>query len=313
MAGSGLKNLGQAEFETLLREMANRLDPRIDLSGVGFVDPFGLLGLLVVGRALSEPAAEGTSGRIAGEDGARVPLRLPDSEEVLRYLVRMDFPTHAVEYFAATGPHMPDQVPRAEDSPVLLEITRVVTSNDVQHIVQRIQDRLAKILITQLGYTELHVNRFAVAVSEICQNIPDHAQAPGLIAIQRYHYAKRLGRNLVKIAVADAGVGIRRSLAPRYGSQSGQVWDDQAAISMAFERGVSRVEDPGRGQGLKRVREMVKAWGGSLLVRSGTAQLQFRGGRSQRAPVKDLVPLPGTQILIELPAVEAATSSLPGI
>ena len=53
---------------------------------------------------------------------------------------------------------------------------------------------------------------FAMTLSEVCQNIVEHAGHGGWVAVQSYKWTKRLGRRVVVIAVCDAGLGFRRSL-----------------------------------------------------------------------------------------------------
>ena len=53
---------------------------------------------------------------------------------------------------------------------------------------------------------------FAMTLSEVCQNIIEHAGRGGWVMVQTYKWAKRLGRRVVVIAVCDAGLGFRKSL-----------------------------------------------------------------------------------------------------
>jgi hypothetical protein len=56
--------------------------------------------------------------------------------------------------------------------------------------------------------------------------------------------------------------------------------------------------DPDRGLGLAAVAELVRAWGGSMRLRSGTAACEA----GARAGVRvGLTPFPGTQVNIRLP------------
>ena len=92
--------------------------------------------------------------------------------------------------------------------------------------------------------------RFAMTLSEVCQNIVEHAGLRGWVAVQTYRYRQRLGRRVVVIAVCDAGIGFRRSLESAQGRKRVDRWDDATALEDAVVRGVSRFRDPGRGQGL---------------------------------------------------------------
>jgi hypothetical protein len=44
------------------------------------------------------------------------------------------------------------------------------------------------------------IDGFVVALSEVCQNIPEHSKDVCYVAIQKYFYGCRLGKNLVKLA-----------------------------------------------------------------------------------------------------------------
>jgi hypothetical protein len=123
------------------------------------------------------------------------------------------------------------------------------------------------------------------------------------VAIQKYFYGRRLGKNLVKIAVMDLGVGFRTSLAPKYAAQS-TPWSDLLALRLAMLEGASRYDDPGRGQGLSAVRRFVERWHGKLMIRSGSARVGVSPAweRSATRQTK-LTPFPGTQVSIVLPEI----------
>ena len=71
-------------FNLVLRNF--RGSQEIDLSEVSFIDPYGMVGLLEIGELLKI-------------DGIRKTILLPQSEDVLKYLERMDFFRFAEEYF----------------------------------------------------------------------------------------------------------------------------------------------------------------------------------------------------------------------
>jgi hypothetical protein len=66
---------------------------------------------------------------------------------------------------------------------------------------------------------------------------------------------------------------------------------------------VTRFRDPGRGQGLKQIRNRVHKWGGKVSIRSGTARVaDVPEWDDAPAFEDDLADFPGSQILIVLPA-----------
>jgi hypothetical protein len=112
---------------------------------------------------------------------------------------------------------------------------------------------------------------------------------------------------VVVIAVADAGVGFRRSLEATQAKRFGDRWSDATALEAALIQGVSRFRDPGRGQGLAGIRRYLNRWAGKLAVRSGTARMAMVPPWDDDVPLADqLPPFPGTQVLMIVPA-HAAT------
>lgn len=302
-----------------LRSCGEKL-AHVDLSESRFVDPHGLLSLLECCRH-------------AKNVGKRIALTLPANESVLSYLERIGFVTHVrpfAELFTAGGRryvspaqtyHLPERrshdssvgaaqyrLPR-RPSDVLLEITLVENSQDVHAIVGRVKNRAHLILKKHLGYDEQKTVRFIVALAELCQNIFEHSNTVGYVAIQKYRYST-LDRNVVKLAVTDTGIGMKQSLAPRLAAQFGTKWSDLTAIEQAFQHGVSRFADPGRGHGLRCVRELVAAWDGKLSIRSGRARLAVVPRWAKGLPTDDSLPyFPGTQIFLTLPAAESSSSA----
>lgn len=272
-------------FEQLLpifRESAT-----IDLQEVAFIDPYGMVGLIEIGELL----------RL--EDSYKI-LRLPRSEEVLKYLERMDFFRFAGEYFRLEPSkiEMSEKYLRSSYSDVLLEITPIEKSDDIHFIVRKVKERAHAILKRHLGYDDRAINGFIVALSEVCQNITEHSETKGLVGIQKYHF-QNIGKNIVKIAVMDTGIGFRKSLSERF-----TLKDDLEAIEKGLLHEASRYAEEGRGHGLAAVRRFVTQWNGKLSIRSGTAKLSliphWARGREKEL---NLTHFPGAQINIMLPEV----------
>jgi anti-sigma regulatory factor (Ser/Thr protein kinase) len=280
-----MTQLTEETFEQTLRSFIQ--SEEIDLSNAAFIDPYGMLGLLEIGE-------------LCMLEDVKKTVILPRSDEVCRYLDRMDFFTHARRYFSleSSSGEAPGKYLRSAASDVLLEITPVEKSNDIHFIVGKVRDRAQAILAAHLRYDERTINGFIVALSEVCQNIIEHSENKGFVGIQKYRYSS-LNKNIVKIAVMDVGIGFRKSLSSRFKLRS-----DLEAIDKALLHGASRHEDEGRGHGLAAVRRFVNQWQGKLSIRSGTARLSIipkwaRGSEQQR----NLIPFPGAQINILLPEV----------
>jgi hypothetical protein len=259
----------------------------IDLRDVSFIDPYGMVGILEIGELFQ---AEGIRKRIL----------FPFSEEVLKYLERMDFFEFAGRYFIldSSASKLSEKFLRSTDSDVLLEITPIEKSDDIHFIVGKVKERAHSILERHLHYDDRAINGFIVALSEVCQNIIEHSQTRGFVGIQKYYW-QNIKKNIVKIAVSDIGIGFRKSLSERFSLDS-----DVEAIEKALMHGVSRHIDKGRGHGLAAVKRFVNEWNGKLSVRSGTAKLAVlpEWGRGKRKETK-LAYFPGAQINIVLPEV----------
>ena len=272
-------------FEQLLNLF--RESSAINLSDVTFIDPYGMVGILELGELFKS-------------EGIRKTIYLPKSEEILKYLERMDFFKFADTYFELepSEPQISGKYKRSSYSDVLLEITPIEKSDDIHFIVGRVKERAQSILTKHLHYEEKAINDFIVALSEVCQNIIEHSETKGFVGIQKYHF-QSLNKNVVKIAVMDIGIGFRKSLSERFSLKN-----DFQAIENALLHGASRYAEKGRGHGLAAVRKFVNQWNGRLSIRSGSAKLsiipEWAWGKEKEI---DLAYFPGAQINILLPEI----------
>ncbi len=257
-----------------------------DARRLRWIDPNGMLLLLAAGQVA---ARSGTAPRIS----------LPARQEVTGYLERMGF-HHAAAGIFRSGAGTRRRSRSASD--VLLEITPVTTNSDVHDVVDRVQARAGAILSTALRYPRSAVVQFSVILSEVCQNIVEHAEAPGWVAAQAYNWQKRLGRHVAVIAVSDLGCGFRASLEAEHAARFGDRWGDATALEAAFLLGLTRFADTGRGQGIQQIRKQVGRWQGILSIRSGTVRIADTPDWSSRPPLEEgLTHFPGSQINIILP------------
>jgi anti-sigma regulatory factor (Ser/Thr protein kinase) len=147
-----------------------------------------------------------------------------------------------------------------------------------------------------------------MALSEVCQNVIEHAGTSGWVAVHAYNWRKRLGRRVVVIAVSDGGIGFRASLEPTEGRKHGDRWGDAAALEAALVHNVSRFRDKGRGQGLAGIKKMVNDFRGKISIRSGTARLSILPQWDDDVPLAEGLPFfPGAQVQIVIPSQEAGT------
>jgi hypothetical protein len=259
-----------------------------DARHLRWVDPNGMVGLLV-------------AGTLAGRKQNALPrLGLPENADVQGYLARMGFFEAAKGVFDVDAP---GRRPQARASDVLLEITTIAANVDVHSVVDRVQSRAGAILTSRLGYPATAVVQFCVILSEVCQNIIEHAEAPGWVAAQAYNWARRLGRFVVVISVMDVGRGFRGSLMDEHSARYADRWGDTTALEAAFLHGLTRFPDSGRGQGIQQIRRQVRRWDGAITIRSGTSRIGQVPEWDDTPPLVDgLEPFPGAQISIILPA-----------
>ena len=299
--------LTEDTYEQILVSCCNS-NSSLDLTQAAFIDPYGMVGLIEMGEFFKSK-------------GIRKTILLPQSEDVLKYLERMDFFRFAGEYFdlefsnspsppfakvgnsltpplkkGDIGGFLGQKYLRSSYSDVLLEITPIEKSDDIHFIVGKVKERANAILTKHLNYDERGINGFIVALSEVCQNIVEHSENKGFVGIQKYHF-NSLNKNVVKIAVMDIGIGFRKSLSQRFSLK-----DDFQAIEKALLHGASRYADEGRGHGLAAVSRFVHQWNGKLSIRSGTAKLSiipdWSWGNEKEI---NLAHFPGSQINILLP------------
>ena len=256
----------------------------VDARHTRWASPYGLTALLALGQSRNERAS----------------FAAPEAEDTASYWARTGFFRHAEELYDIRG-----SVPkgRGGESSVLLEITQIAKSEDVHEVVGRIQQKAQQILSKELNIESKATVGFAMTLSEICQNIIEHAGRGGYVAVQTYTYKKRLAsRRVVVIAVCDAGLGFRQTLESAPGFIRSDRWDDAAALEAAVIRGVSRFRDPGRGQGLAGVRRYIARWDGKVSVRSGTAKIAIVPSWDDDVPLTEkLAPFPGSQVQVTIP------------
>ena len=285
-------------FDVLIAEASQAGDERVlfDARHVRFADPYGMTGLLALGQHFTR-------------DGVPPILQFPQSPDVAGYFTRMGFVAAAEGVF-----EMHDAPrPRAGESSVLLPITVIGSADDVHVVIEQLNEhRIGKLLSEKLGYSPADSMAFSMLLSEVSQNIIEHAGAAGWVGIQTYSRWRRIDKRVVVIAVIDLGMGFRGSLEREHAGRFGDRWSDATALEAAFIHGQTRFRDPGRGQGLKQIRKRVLRWGGKISIRSGTARIADVPDWDDGQPlVTDLADFPGAQILIVLPARTPAPPAEP--
>ncbi len=282
-------SLDEQSFEQVVEQLAPLPPDRkvlFDARHARWASPYGLCALLCAAESRTE----------------RATFTVPEHPDTASYWARAGFFRHAADLFELHG-HVPKQR-EGHDSDVLLEITRVALTDDVHAVVERIQQKAAEILHGQLHLETAATMGFGMTLSEACQNIVEHADRGGWVAVQTYSFRKRLGRRVVVIAVCDAGTGFRRSLESAPGHRRDDRWGDARALESAVVHAVSRFRhgDAGRGQGLAGIRRFIARWDGKLSVRSGTARIALVPSWDEDDPMREGLPaFPGAQVQIMIP------------
>ncbi len=177
---------------------------------------------------------------------------------------------------------------------LVLELTRFDTESDVDRIANLAHDSLRD---TAVGTANLYPIVSEV-FAELAMNAAQHSQSEigafGLI--QFYEYADQ--RRFV-CAVADAGIGIRKSL-ERNPELADRVAYDWTAIELALNEGVSGTGSATRGIGLFGVADDMSKPGRQLIIHSGIGMLQAVGG-SPSVPASRTVLFPGTLAFASIP------------
>ena len=281
------ENLSAISCDAVLRRFAQFAAGRrqdnivLDLSGLTFVDPYGMGMLCLIARHLSRTFWD-------------ITCRMPDSEAVRSYLARMNVLATLGQFSSFEGGAAP--LRPATPNEGLLEVTPIARRDDVESVLRLIGQRVSAILAEELNYQDREIAAFKNVVAELCHNVLDHSFDRGYVAAQRY-VDQRRGRKFAIIGVGDLGIGIRESLAVRYDVSE---WTHATAITNAVRKQFSR--DPTRGLGLYVVQRICHEYGGGLHIRSGDARVYIRGRSFYR---NETAPFPGTQVSITLYQADA--------
>ncbi len=281
----------EAHDDVLAAWSAARLEEgplALDLSRVGFIDPYGMCALVLFLNHLPPEA---------------LPVRLslpgwPTDEEPttgpVSYLTRMGFWEEVHELLDAKPEHVPVRPARLVDRSVLLDIT-IMRSHDAISVMLR---KTGEIL-QNLGFAITARGHVLEVLSELCSNVLLHAQTEfgGVAAMQTYR--NREGGRYLVMSIGDAGIGVRRSLAANM-ALAERLSSDAQALGVAVQPGASRFASGGHGGGLPRVLEIARRYEGRVAFRSGGGALAYNGVDGQRRSF-DAALLSGTQLRIMLP------------
>lgn len=143
--------------------------------------------------------------------------------------------------------------------------------------------------VAALGWGSDEARRISSVVAELARNAVEHAGAPAWVA------GWRTAPGELRLAVADGGMGFAGSLRLR---------EERDAVLQGLLHGASRSGAPGRGQGLRRVGQVVGDWGGRMRIRSRTVVISGTPPWHDAVVQSQLPFLPGVQVEVVLPLPE---------
>lgn len=265
----------------------------LDLTRVQFMDPFGMVGLVLLINHLPEEARP-VRLRMSGFDWERGEQLSHNSSNAASYLTRMNFWDAVFERIDAPPGKIPLRPKGLVDKNVLLDVTIFRTHDAISAMLQQTGD-----ILRNLGYTVTARGHVLEVLSELCSNVLLHANTlfGGVAAMQTYR--NRAGTRYVVMSIGDAGIGVRKSLAHN-AALAARLDSDAQALGVAVQAGSSRFGTGGHGGGLPRVLEIARRYGGRVALRSGSGALAYNGASDQRRAF-DASFLQGTQLRIALP------------
>ena len=147
-----------------------------------------------------------------------------------------------------------------------------------------------KVIRSALRKTDLSRQNVAAlewAVNEITDNVMTHANSSigGFLICQKLSH-----RNILEFTVADAGIGIARSL---------RIQDEREALERAIQEGVTRNKSTNQGNGLYGTYQIALASDGIFVLRSGCANL-FVAKNGATHIKKVTVPYRGTFVVSQI-------------
>jgi anti-sigma regulatory factor (Ser/Thr protein kinase) len=256
----------------------------LDLGQIKFVKPYGLVVLLQLMDYLSE--------------NSRLEIIYPKDTSVLTYMHRAHFFDYAERYVPIDSwiKGLKMLVHYDENNQTMIDITRIEDKKDIRNTLEFVNNQTRSILVNELNYDSNDVTDFLVVLSELLDNIPRHSLSYGYVCAQTYRYWNKPGR-YVSVCISDKGIGIRRSY------EESDYLDfvrltDVKALNLAIIKEKSSKKRGGNGY--KGIKEKIIKFGGTLYVRSGTADFTLLTGEGIKIG-QQVSSFFGTQIEFILP------------
>lgn len=241
----------------------------LDLRSIRSMDPYALLVLDLL---------------LSGESGDSLSVRWPESDRVRAWM-------HEMGFFDDVGIRLKSGVRAFDDLAVLQPLTRIEDEMGIGRVVDAFEQRLRE----AYPVSESSRRTLVSIMIEMFQNIPHHSNVTGEVDDAHGIAAMQDDEDSVVLAIADRGIGIRRSLELR-DELSGL--SDSDALHQVVVVGKSRHADPGHGGELQKITKLVRLWGGEFIVRSGCS---LYVAYEDDARFHDVASFPGLQICLRLP------------
>lgn len=285
------KKLTDRTFDQLLEEVAEASQQfhhsvTLDFTEIGFVDPYGMIGLILLLRFLKMSS------------GASPKIILPQGD-VRSYLGRAAFLQEAAR-FADFLPPL-DQVWLRNmkllegSTPSLLEVSLLRDSCAIPGVLNHVENALRD----QLAYKKANALDICIMLSEISHNVFDHNEAGTICYVAMQTYTDRQENKFLCVSVGDNGVGIPDTL--RTNTRYAHLENDSDAIRESLKKHVSRLDEHTRGNGLYHLLELVWKHAGRMCIRSYAGGVYVRADRKEERIYRSAL-LPGTQFGVSFPS-----------
>ena len=268
-----------------VRDVDLLIDPSLtamDFSATTATRPAAMVGLLAV-----------LEWQIRQRDGQLLAL-IPPSSQGVRDCWQVSGLTDALRKFChwpenAGGQAIPENVP-------LKPIVRCCHFRDASDVERMLSEMEYSFMTALSGYASL-LGNVGETFTELITNVIYHADSNGGFALAQYcEYA---AGPAIELAVADAGIGIRKSLAKN--PDFGGIESDCAAIKRAMTDGVTSAGDKYRGFGLGYAAANTQLEPTrSLAIRSGNGIITLSGNGAIQEETSQIA-YPGTLISAIMP------------
>ncbi|KFN12097.1 Signal transduction histidine kinase, nitrate /nitrite-specific [Paenibacillus macerans] len=216
----------------------------------------------------------------------------------LTYLERVGFFSNVTSYIRLNQEilDLNEKVVRNNNNTSMLEITKISNMNDIVQVLNKVNNQTGIILEKELYYNFDDTIDFLTILSELLNNITRHSKSYGYVCAQVYKYPNS-NRKFASVCISDNGIGIKQSI-----NESKYIGatncSDRSALRIAIIDEVTSKKNGGCGY--KGIKEKLKKFGGSLYVRSGSAEILI-SGKSKPKITDRRSSFYGTQIELILP------------